>query len=91
MEPAQYFSYLKGGENRWLHVCNVEGRDDNVGQRPVQTRVAEIPTEQRMEVLAIVLGPAHHLQLVGDLGLDLVPAKCTVTTATSLEQSPPCV
>jgi hypothetical protein len=41
-----------------------------------------------MEVLAIVLGPAHHLQLAGDLGPDWVPAKCMMITDTSLEQSP---
>lgn len=66
--------YLEFGEDGWLQVSDVEGGNNHVRQRLVQPRVAELLSEQRMEVLAVVLWATHHPQRAGDLGQDPVPA-----------------
>jgi hypothetical protein len=68
------FSYLKAREDSGLKVRDIEGRNDNVCQRPVQPQVAKVSTKKRVEVLAVVLRPNHHSQSAGDLGEDPVPA-----------------
>ena len=62
--------YLEAGEDGGLQVRDIECRDDHMGQSPVQLGGAEVPTEQLLEVLSIVLGPGHHPQSCADLGED---------------------
>lgn len=62
--------YLEAGEDGGLQVGDIEGRDHHAGESSVQLRFAEVPTEERLKVLVVVLGPGHHPQSCADLGED---------------------
>ena len=54
------YAYVVGGEDDRLQQLDVEGGDDDVGERVAHPRLAELFPDHGAEVLAVVLGAPHR-------------------------------